>query len=261
MTLRLSVGCALRQRLVSRPVLIPSSYSQSSKYLQQSNNGHYYRFHTRVVTPVAHQSPVLGTKQRVLQTVPLTILLRNLLVLSVAALPRGMLSIIIGATKKYGKLLSSSNILSWPIRSIFYKTFCIGVDKDDIAKNLKGLRALGINGVILAFARETKFDYGSSCETLTPEDPQMREWVDLNLQTIDNLGKGDYLALRLTGAGDAAVRTLARFSSSNESREELAIFMDAVNEVCEAARANNVRVLVDAESSKHQRAIDEVTLV
>ena len=127
---------------------------------------------------------------------------------------------------------------------------------------------MGLDGIVLAFARESKLGNNIQTANLTPADPSLREWVDMNLETIDCLTGADDLALRLTGAGPAAVEAMDDFSELDStpdgymaSLERLNVFGDALSEILTAAANKDVKVLIDAESSVHQPAIDRLALV
>ena len=127
---------------------------------------------------------------------------------------------------------------------------------------------MGIDGIVLAFARETKVLTEETNTKLTKENPQLREWVDMNLETLESLTDEDYLALRCTGAGTAAVRALDDFTRATVGSKEyeaalghLNAFEDALMTISEAAYKKGIRILIDAESSIHQPAIDHVALV
>ncbi|KAF4971531.1 hypothetical protein FZEAL_9815 [Fusarium zealandicum] len=206
-------------------------------------------------------------QSRVLRDVPLPILLRSLLVLSVAAMPTSILSLIIRTTKRHSRAISSSRLLRWPVDSTFYKTFCIGSEKAEIRDNIETLRSMGLDGIVLAFARETKIGNEEQTSTLTAATPSLREWVAMNMETLENLTDEDYLALRCTGAGQAAVAALDAFSASTPGTEEyetslktLGFFEEALIQICAQAEKKGVRILIDAESSLHQSAIDHVAL-
>ncbi|KAI8662203.1 Proline dehydrogenase [Fusarium sp. Ph1] len=204
---------------------------------------------------------------RVLRDVPLPLLFRSLLVLSVAALPSSILSVIIRTTKRHSQLLSNSRLLRWPVQKTFYNTFCIGSENAEIRENIKSLRGMGLDGIVLAFARETKIGDQEQTNVLTETNANLREWVSMNMETLQNLTDEDYLALRCTGAGPAAVAALDAFSASTPGTKEyeanletLRVFEDALTRICAEAEKKGVRILIDAESSLHQAAIDYVAL-
>ncbi|KAJ3518865.1 hypothetical protein NM208_g14353 [Fusarium decemcellulare] len=235
---------------LARPCRYPlPSYTR----LAPCRGSHSLGFQSRGLTqspPITAQVPRVPAPRkptpRVLRDVPLPILFRSLLVLSVAALPSSILSVIIRTTKKHSQFLSNSRLLRWPVHRTFYNTFCIGSEKNDIRENIKALRGMGIDGIVLAFARETKIGNEEQTNVLTASNPSLREWVSMNMETLQNLTNEDYLALRCTGAGPAAVAALDAFSASTPGTKE--------------PRGGGVRILIDAESSLHQAGIDHVAL-
>jgi hypothetical protein len=157
-------------------------------------------------------------------------------------------------------------VLQWPIRKLFYDTFCIGQTKSEITANISALRSRGINGVVLAFPREAKLGEAVPATRLVEDDPCLKSWVSSNLDTIDQVGPGDYIAVKFTGAGPAAVKALEDFSKAQpgdrtRAAEGLSVLQDATFEICRAAEKKGVKVMVDAESSVHQPGIDHLTLV
>lgn len=226
-------------------------------------------FQSRGLSQSSHIPAQVSQKvPRVLRDVPLPILFRSLLVLSVAALPSSILSVIIRVTKRHSQLLSNSRLLRWPVQKTFYNTFCIGSENAEIRENIKSLRGMGLDGIVLAFARETKIGDQEQTNVLTETNANLREWVSMNMETLQNLTDEDYLALRCTGAGPAAVAALDAFSASTPGTKEyeanletLQVFEDALTRICAEAEKKGVRILIDAESSLHQAAIDHVALV
>ncbi|KEF62105.1 uncharacterized protein A1O9_00077 [Exophiala aquamarina CBS 119918] len=207
---------------------------------------------------------------------PVADLLRSLLVLSVAALPRPLLLALIQMAKDRASLLSRSRLLSWMIRNTFYKHFCIGSNMSEIISNTAAIRKRSVDGVILTYAKEAAVRQTSTqAVTLTRTDQDLNNWVQSNLQTIEMLFPGDYVALRVTGAGPASVDFLKRYTSActwesgspastNEMetnlKQEHQILQDAMRQICTKAQSRRVRILVDAEGSRYQRAIDEISL-
>ena len=206
------------------------------------------------------------------RTLPLSDLVRTLTVLSVAALPAPILSSIIRLIRKHSRLIASSPILSWPLRRTFYKAFCVGESKSEIAGNIATLRSRGISGVVLSFAREAKLDDAATSTSSSKDDQQLKSWVTSNLETIAQLSSSDYIAVKCTGAGGAVVEAMEKFNvakSADVTRSSDAAahssglkgLRDGLFEICEAAEQRGVKVMIDAESSLHQPAIDYLTLV
>ena len=200
-------------------------------------------------------------KDRVLQQLPLSDIVRTLSVLSVAALPAPLLSAIIGFVRRHSSIIVSSRILSWPIRKTFYKAFCVGESKSEIAANIATLRSRGINGVVLSFAREAKLDGSETKSAAGAEDKALKSWVASNIETISQVSSSDYIAVKFTGAGAASVKAMQDFKHTDSTHTDgLNALKHGMFEVCEFAKQRGVKVMVDAESSLHQPAIDYLTL-
>ena len=222
---------------------------------------------TQTATPfprkeaVAHQSTQKQTPNRVFQQLPLSDLVRTLSVLSVAALPAPLLSTIISFVRRHSGLIVSSRILSWPIKKTFYKAFCVGESKSEIAANIATLRSRGINGVVLSFAREAKLDGSATTSAAGAEDKALKSWVASNIETVSQVSSSDYIAVKFTGAGAASVKAMQDFHYTDSSKVDgLKPLRDGMFEVCEFAKQRGVKLMVDAESSLHQPAIDYLTL-
>lgn len=208
-----------------------------------------------------------------LETVPSKDLTRSLLVSSVSFLPKPLLGALIRFMKRHSRWFELPPMRTLMQRT-FYDTFCIGATKREIANNVNALRAKGIRGVILAFGRETRnlTKGGANPELLlTRADPELKAFVQFNLDTIDRLSPGDYLAVRCTGAGRTTVRVMDDFATASRVagnpqshivvNSELDVFKDALHEICEASQARGIKVLIDAEDTERQLAIDLVALV
>ena len=208
-----------------------------------------------------------------LETVPSKDLTRSLLVSSVSFLPKPLLGGLIRIMKRHSRWFEIPPLRNLMQRT-FYDTFCIGATKREIANNVNALRAMGIRGVILAFGREarnlTKEKTNPGLH-LTRADPELKAFVQFNLDTIDRLSPGDYLAVRCTGAGRTTVRVMDDFAAASkvagnpQSRmvvnSELDVFEDALRDICLASQARGIKVLIDAEDTERQLAIDLVALV
>ncbi|KAF1969673.1 FAD-linked oxidoreductase [Bimuria novae-zelandiae CBS 107.79] len=201
------------------------------------------------------------TQDRVFKDLPLSDLARTLSVLSVAALPTPLLSAIIGFVRRHSGLIVSSRILSWPIKKTFYKVFCVGETRSEIAANIATLRSRGINGVALSFAREAKLDGSAANSNSGAEDKALSSWVASNIETISQVSSNDYIAVKFTGAGAASVKAMQDFNFTDSTKfDGLKALKDGMFEICDFAKQRGVKVMVDAESSLHQPAIDYLTL-
>jgi len=135
---------------------------------------------------------------------------------------------------------------------------------------------MGLQGVVLTYGREaTAESHNALPAVLTHADETLQNWMNSNFLTIEMLTPGDYIALRVTGAGPTTVGLLERYTQasrqdcgspesakniSNDLKQEMGCLQDVMRQICAKAQGKNVRVLIDAEGSRYQRAIDEVAL-
>ena len=92
------------------------------------------------------------------------------------------------------------------VKSTFYRQFCAGESPTETKEVVQGLRNLGLRGIILNYAKETVFDsknkseQGLGVKEREQSDvgycPYIDEWRKGALQTVDLLGKSDFLALK-----------------------------------------------------------------
>ncbi|KAK3202908.1 hypothetical protein GRF29_154g1157102 [Pseudopithomyces chartarum] len=249
----------MRSRIISRAR--PNSFRvpriQFRAPITTTSTATPFRRKENAVQPRVQTNP----QERVFQQLPLSDLVRTLSVLSVAALPAPLLSAIVGFVRRHSNIIVSSRILSWPIRKTFYQAFCVGEYKSEIAANIATLRSRGINGVVLSFAREAKLDGSATTSAAGAEDKALKSWVASNIETISQVSSSDYIAVKFTGAGAASVKAMQDYNYTDAMKTEgLKALKDGMFEVCEFAKQKGVKVMVDAESSLHQPAIDYLTL-
>lgn len=129
---------------------------------------------------------------------------------------------------------------------------------------------MGFTGIVLANAREAQPAADANIGSVIG-DAQCEEWVEYNLESVQQAEPGDYVGLRCTGAGAAAAKFLSEFSAACKSHSlveaskiysaEMNYYVAQVKRICTTAEERQVRVLIDAESSTYQRAIDCAALV
>jgi hypothetical protein len=118
---------------------------------------------------------------------------------------------------------------------------------------MRELRQLGYNGIILNYAREVEpCTTDTSCETY--DRAEIEQWRTGTLRTIALTSPGDFVAIKLTGAGPACNKLL---SARAPLSPELA---SALDEMCAAAAKRGVGVLVDAEQAALQEGVDDWTI-
>ena len=102
------------------------------------------------------------------------------------------------------------------------------------------LRNRGIGGVILSYAREVEKEEGT---TETEEAKQVKLWLEGTKKTVEYTPKGDFVAVKYSGAGPQALRLLGASPLEKPSLE----LAKELEEICDLAVKRGVRLLVDAE--------------
>ncbi|KAK6373767.1 proline dehydrogenase [Exophiala oligosperma] len=222
--------------------------------------------------------PSYTLRKRPLRKLTSADLVRSLIVLSVSTLPKPLLLALVGTAKRNAKFIEHSRLLRWLMKKTFYEHFCIGSSQSEILSRTAALRRMGMSGIVLTYAREapaTSNPYNTTPTVLTDADSDLQDWITSNLHTIQMLTPGDYIALRVTGAGSTATRLLEQYTKactqdcespsssdniSNDLKQALAVLQDGLRQICAEAKGKGVRVLIDAEGSRYQRAIDDMAL-
>ncbi|KAF6811074.1 proline oxidase [Colletotrichum musicola] len=154
-------------------------------------------------------------------------------------------------------------VLHGILKKTFYDQFCAGETADQTRACVQRLKALGFRGVILTYAKETVFDHltqtaqehgKASAVVVDGVDTEIESWRQGTLETAAQVGEGDYLAIKLTGAG--------REVTSAFAKDEMppAQMLDALEEIATTCKQRGIKIIVDAESQHFQKAIDRVTL-
>ncbi|KXH59191.1 proline oxidase [Colletotrichum salicis] len=145
------------------------------------------------------------------------------------------------------------------LKSVFYKQFCAGETPKETKETMRHLRFMGFRGTILTYAKETIFDAKTNVEhglgieleesSKGGLDSTIKSWRQGVLETVDLLGDGDQLALKLTGAGP---RVTEAFAARQLPPQPM---MQALEEVSQRCKDRCVRLLLDAESQHFQWGI------
>lgn len=144
------------------------------------------------------------------------------------------------------------------IRPVVYDQFCAGRNAAEIQKTSSTIKGLGFSGVVLCYGKEVQLDANNkpigydegNKPTLTAEIDQ---WRTGNLNTLDMTKDGDWLGIKLSGAGLNITQALL---DGQEAPKE---FLDAMDAICAKAKSRNCRIWIDAEQQCLQEAIDRWT--
>ncbi|KAF5597556.1 proline oxidase [Fusarium pseudocircinatum] len=160
-------------------------------------------------------------------------------------------------------------ILNVLFKSTIYRHFCAGEDVREVKSTINSIKDMGFKGVILTYAREVVIESSGEQEVgvgvkelkeegILPQEPTFDEgieaWRQGVLETASMLEKGDFLALKFTGAGAGVMQAL---------KDQIPLpqqMQDALNAVCEKAMERKAGILIDAEQQFVQPTIDDIAL-
>ncbi|KAK4160219.1 FAD-linked oxidoreductase-like protein [Cladorrhinum sp. PSN259] len=151
------------------------------------------------------------------------------------------------------------------LKNTFYAQFCAGEHPTEVQQTIRQLKDIGFQGVILGYAREVVLPHGSE-STATAQgnsnaaevasiQSEVEPWATGTLMTVLLASAGDFVALKFTGAGSAALSALQKRAAPPK---ELA---DAIDVICDLAKKRGVRLLFDAEQTAVQGGIDDWTMM
>ncbi|KAJ2989170.1 hypothetical protein NUW58_g3606 [Xylaria curta] len=201
-----------------------------------------------------------------LATLPMPMLLRSLLISTVCVKPYlltpslSILSFLAKPNRSFLFSIEKNPLLHWLVKRTLYDQFCIGENAAEATRNMKKMHDFGISGILLTYAKETTFDHKSKTAHTPGFDAQQSDavkkkcedieaWRVGTLQTVRMTGDGDQVAIKMTGAGPVATEA---FTAGSLPPKQM---MDALDEICVAARQAKSRIVIDAESQHFQKGI------
>lgn len=211
----------------------------------------------------SRKQPATQQKASGLERLPTFSIFRNLLLGSMITNPiifkMGYTILNTMANSRLAILNPDANpVLRAVVKPLVYDQFCAGTNQKEIFKTRDQIRKMGYAGVILCYGREAIVDSSNKAratgEASTTENAELNMWRDGNLSTLDMAGSGDWLGIKLTGAGPDVMSALL------DDKPAPAAFIQAMDAICLKARAQNCRLWIDAEQQAVQKAIDKWTL-
>ncbi|CAG8232067.1 unnamed protein product [Penicillium salamii] len=203
---------------------------------------------------------------------PTKMLLRSLLITTISSHrwlltpPLKFLSLIVHPRMSLLDV-NKNTILHRVMKTTFFNHFCAGENGTEVRATIGNIKDMGFKGVILTYAREVVVDASkASAETAaTDREPEVstigssnnadiEAWRQGVLETAGMVGKGDILALKLTGAGEPAMQALA---ANQPLPDQMSA---ALQEICAAAINRQARIFIDAEQQS-QFNVDGKTVV
>ncbi|OGM39385.1 hypothetical protein ABOM_011804 [Aspergillus bombycis] len=194
---------------------------------------------------------------------PTRILLRSLVLTSLMSskiLIRPALTIlnILAISKSPFLNADRNSILNKALRLTVYDHFCAGTNHTEVSRTIADTKRIGYQGVILGYSKEViLYPNGQSLTdsiSATYSDrcyEMVEEWKEGTLETLRMLEPGDFLALKLTGAGPISVDAMAACQPMPE------VVAKAVNTICVATAQQRSRLWLDAEQQMLQPGLDK----
>ncbi|KAL9001051.1 MAG: hypothetical protein Q9169_000535 [Polycauliona sp. 2 TL-2023] len=148
-----------------------------------------------------------------------------------------------------------NRILHYIIKKTIYAQFCAGETPSEVQRTANELKKTGYQGIVLNYAKELVFDKGAPVKQNQVEEAEaIRDWRQGLLKTVRLVTRGDYAALKFSGAGPSVVqRLIAKLPPT-------AAVSQATKEVCDHAKRTGIKLLWDAEQNAVQPGIDQWTL-
>ncbi|KAK1465055.1 proline dehydrogenase [Colletotrichum melonis] len=149
-----------------------------------------------------------------------------------------------------------NRLLRWTI----YDHFCAGENIPQVSKTVSEVKRMGYQGVILNYAKEIVLDKKAAAAEAkageyAPEVYQMvDQWKKGNLETLHMMAPGDFLAVKITGAGPISVDALKAKAPIPE------VLSKALDELCGETNKQGSRLWIDAEQQALQPQLDEWTI-
>ncbi|KAM0720258.1 hypothetical protein Q7P37_004394 [Cladosporium fusiforme] len=196
-------------------------------------------------SPAATASAASGVSKAEASTLaflPLTQILRSYMITAVSSSPR----LLDASSAVLRRMLESKSFLfsleKNPLArallyQTFYKQFCAGSTPAQVSATSKQLREQGYGGVILEFAREVLKDVESN------EVEDVEKWQEGMLASVSIAQAGDFIGLKWSGMGPAALRLCGAEKEPTEAMDK------AMKLVCEKAAEKNVCLLPSAEEN------------
>ncbi|KAI0203673.1 proline dehydrogenase [Astrocystis sublimbata] len=212
--------------------------------------------------------PTIESRPPPLSVLPLATILRTLGSTTISSskilLPPSLAIMSLLAHSEFFLFNPNKNfLLRWFMKKTFYAQFCAGENNKEVRRTVDGLKQIGFGGVILGYAKEVVLtDAQTRSLTACDEGPLAEEcirneispWEAGTLETLELAKKGDFVALKFTGAGRQALYALKNRLPPPKD------FKKALDRVCDLAVERDVPLLFDAEQIALQPGIDDWTL-
>ncbi|TGO87456.1 hypothetical protein BPOR_0225g00150 [Botrytis porri] len=145
-------------------------------------------------------------------------------------------------------------ILRFFLKNTFYKQFCAGETHAEVQKTVRAIKDLGFKGVFLCYAREVEKSPGANIDVEKCVKDEVLPWAEGTLATVRLAGPGDFVSIKVTGAGSLALQALEAKGVCHDTLKQ------AIDDICALGAERGVKLAFDAEHAAVQAGIDLWTL-
>lgn len=187
-----------------RTVAIRASPSPGCRYVSSTSNARSSLASAERASTgnVIHHPPLQRSDPgSPLSILPLSTVLRSLIILSISSSPillkPCIYTLSVLANPKNPVLDVARNpLLNWLVKNTIYKQFNAGENKAEVQRSIEEIKRLGYRGVLLGYAREVLVgeSKGPLDEKAARQD--VETWLKGTLQTVDMAHEGDFVALK-----------------------------------------------------------------
>jgi proline dehydrogenase len=273
-----------QSHVVPASLALPICRSNNKRPLSQQIDSNSLQIQSRIQQREAHTRRTLSSAAvnvqgidappadmssfRPLASLPLSSLVRSYLITSISSVPLllqpSLAAMSFLAHTKSPFLNPDRNpILHFFLKHTFYAQFCAGETPLEVRRTITDLKSIGFKGVILGHAKEVVLSkeeaeslasQPAAIDQAAVDAEEVELWRENTINTVDLTQKGDFVALKFSGAGRQSLRRLkATVACSPE-------FEEAVHDICRRAAQRGVGLLFDAEQVSLQEGIDNWTM-
>ncbi|QSZ36368.1 hypothetical protein DSL72_006244 [Monilinia vaccinii-corymbosi] len=194
-----------------------------------------------------------------LSILPLSAVIRSLAINTISSSPLLLapsLKIMTILAHSHNPILSPDRnpILRFLLKNTFYKQFCAGETHAEVQRTIRGIKDLGFQGVFLCYAREVEKSPGASVDVEKCLRDEVLPWAEGTLATVRLAEPGDFVCIKVTGAGSLALQALEKQGVCHATLKQ------AIDDICALGAKRGVKLAFDAEHAAVQPGIDLWTL-
>ncbi|KAI9049631.1 hypothetical protein LZ554_006656 [Drepanopeziza brunnea f. sp. 'monogermtubi'] len=191
-----------------------------------------------------------------LSLMPTPLLTRSYLLTTILASPRLLklaLPLLTTIANSPSALLNPDRnpLIGIPVRKIVYDHFAAGGSEDAVRRTVAQIKATGFAGVVLGYGKE----FGAGEGEEGDEEADVLSWGREYERTMEMVDEGDFVAIKLSGAGRSTLHALA-----NRQPPPARMWQQLLH-LCTTAQACKIRVWIDAERQDLQPGIDAWALL